>query len=306
MTLRNRNVLVLGASGFLGANVTRALVGQDRYSVTLHTRRENFPAPQGRACIVRADLGSLEQVSRLLDESSPDLVINCSALADVDSCEHDPHLADVMNHRLPGFVADWSSRHGARFVHVSTDSVFDGLGGSYDETSPTSPVNQYGLSKRNGEEAVRASDPNALVIRTNIVGWSPTGTRSLLEYFHSRLARREKVSGFVDVFFRPLPVHWFWSTVERFLTAGSTGVVHVTGPEFLSKAAFGQRVAVVFDFDPDLVVSTRSDIDPARVARPPRLDVIPSTLEGDPVLPGGLDQGLIELQRMYTADQGLR
>jgi dTDP-4-dehydrorhamnose reductase len=246
-------VLVLGSGGFLGSNVARSIVSDGAEELFLHVRAKDPPfAPRGSQT-VRADLTSPDLLEGVLAEVRPRLVINCAALADVDECDRDPDLADELNHRLPAQLAAWTARSGAGLVHVSTDAVFDGLGGPYTEFSEPSPVNAYGRSKLAGELAVARHDPRALIVRTNIVGWSPCGTRSLLEFFYGRLVRSLPAPGFTDIFFRPLPVQWFWPGCARFLAVGATGVVHITGPELLSKYEFGRRVARAFGLDPELV-----------------------------------------------------
>ena len=248
--------------------------------------------------MICADLTRAGELERVLEDSQPQLVVNCVALADVDACERDPVLADALNHRLPQRLAASAAASGARLVHVSSDAVFDGRSSPYREHDEPSPINEYGRSKLAGERAVAASDARALIARTNIVGWSPSGTRSLLEYFHGRLSRGERAPGFVDIYFRPLPVHWFWPACERLLADGAGGLVHITGPELLSKYDFGRRVAIAFDLDPDLVEPTEGLTKTARAARPPHLDVLPSRLGEGPLLPGDLGQGLAELRRM--------
>jgi dTDP-4-dehydrorhamnose reductase len=186
---------------------------------------------------------------------------------------------------------------------VSTDAVFDGRNGPYGPEAPLSPVNVYGRSKQDGELAVLEKDSEALVVRTNIVGWSRTGTRSLLEYFYRGLARGEPVPGYIDIFFRPLPVHWFWPGCESFMAAGATGVVHLTGPELLSKYEFGRRVANAFGLNEELVVPVEGLTDDVKAPRPPCLDVVPSRLSGKLPVPDDLDKGLQELWRMRCGER---
>lgn len=297
--IEGRHVLVLGSGGFLGSEIARALLLTDG-AVTLHVRSRGGAVELGPP-VVEADLADPVRVAALLDDIRPDIIINCAALADVEACERNPDLADALNRQLPAQLATWTAGTDRRLVHVSTDAVFDGRGGPYATDTPTSPINVYGRSKRDGEVAVLGTDPFSLVARTNIVGWSPTGTRSLLEYFHSHLARDERVAGFFDIHFRPLPVHWFWPTCERFLATRTAGLVHLTGPELVSKHEFGRRVAIAFGFDPTLVVPTEGLVGSARTARPPRLDVRPSRLGGMPPRSGDLDGGLAELRQMRRA-----
>lgn len=291
--------LVLGAGGFLGSWIAEALMERGVEGLTLHTgtRRSVMGRSLVGATATSADLTDASAISELLERSDPRLIVNCVALADVDRCEREPELADVLNHRLPVRLARWVAERGATLVHVSTDAVFDGSDGPYDTSATPRPLNAYGRSKLAGEVGVLDACPTATVVRTNIVGWSPTGTRSLLEYFHGRLTRGEPAPGFNDVFFRPLPIQRFWPTCENLLAGGMSGLLHATGPELLSKYEFGVLVARTFDLDPALVVPTRV-ADAGLVAeRALELDVLP-TLRPDGSMPvaGSLAAGLRELR----------
>jgi dTDP-4-dehydrorhamnose reductase len=298
-----QRTLVLGAGGFLGSNIVHSLDVDHLGALILHVRDGEPPVVPEGARTVRGDLTDAAVLEGIIAEVRPGLIVNCVALADVDACDRDPELADALNHRLPARLAAWSASSGSRLVHVSSDAVFDGRGGQYFEDSDPSPINVYGRSKLAGERAVVERDARALVVRTNIIGWSPSGSRSLLEYFHGRLVRSLPAPGFSDIFFRPLPVQWFWPGCARFLAAGSTGIVHLTGPELLSKYAFGLRVARAFDLDPDLVQPVDGLKEAGRASRPPLLDVVPSMLPDGDVMSGSLDVGLEEL-RLAAPDTG--
>lgn len=287
--MTSSRILLLGSSGFLGSNVANALAEQGSASLTLHVSSGDAPNVPG--AVVKADLTDSDSVARILRATRPDLIINCAALADVDACEAMPDLAAALNHHLPAQLGAYASATGARFVHVSTDAVFAGDAEAYTEESVVSPVNVYGRTKRDGEVAVALADPEALIARTNIVGWSPSGRRSLLEYFYNRLSRSESAPGYTDLTFRPLPVQRFWPICSHLLGSGGTGVAHVTGPELLSKYEFGRRVAAVFGFDPGLVIPTESSFDRARAPRAAHLDVRPSRLIGE--LFGGPESTLV-------------
>lgn len=285
--------LVLGAGGFLGANVVRSL-SSDGVEVVRHARVG--PGPTTMVTLT-GDLLDPAVIGALLETSMADVVINCAALADVDRCEADPERSRAINTDLPQRLAAACSARDVRLVHVSTDAVFDGVGGPFVETDRPGPLSIYGRDKLAGETAVLAEDPLALVVRTNVVGWSPTGRRSLLEYFHSRLAAGEPAPGFVDLAFRPLPAPWFWPACMAFQRAGMVGVRHATGPELLTKFEFGRRVARVFGFDERLVIPVDSASVTRPAARAPSLDVIPSGLpDGTRSLPDSLDAGLEELR----------
>ena len=103
-------------------------------------------------------------------ESRPSLVVNAAAWTAVDRAETEPAAAARANRDGPAALAAACARAGLPFLHVSTDYVFDGSKGApYTEADPTSPTGVYGRTKRDGEQAVLAADPRAIVLRTSWV-----------------------------------------------------------------------------------------------------------------------------------------
>ena len=147
--------LVTGCRGQVGAELLRAL--------------------DGRAAVIARDRASLDladadAVRRCVRDDNPELIINAGAYTAVDKAETDLDAARAVNARAPGILAEEAKRLGALLVHFSTDYVFDGTKPApYVETDPTSPVNAYGLSKLEGEEAIRAAGCDHLVLRTSWV-----------------------------------------------------------------------------------------------------------------------------------------
>jgi dTDP-4-dehydrorhamnose reductase len=121
----------------------------------------------------------LEQAGVLADHIraiAPDVVINAAAYTAVDRAEDEPERARSVNADAPAQLAAASKEAGARFVQISTDYVFDGTApGPYRENAPTAPIGVYGRSKCQGEESVRATTPDHVIIRTAWV-YSPFGT----------------------------------------------------------------------------------------------------------------------------------
>ncbi len=155
-------ILLLGAAGQLGRHL--ALVLPEYGQLVTSARR---PGPGiDRPC----DLARRPTLEAQLDEIAPEVVINAAAWTDVDGAESRREEALVMNRDVPGVLARWCARSGARLIHYSTDYVFDGRRREpLKETMETCPVNEYGASKRAGEEAILASGAGALILRTSWV-----------------------------------------------------------------------------------------------------------------------------------------
>ena len=275
--MQAETTLVLGSAGFVGSNLALAASGSG--SVVRHARSALGGT---RAESVVIELTSSADVEALLDRTSPTIVVNCVALADVDRCERDRESAHWLNADLPGIIAAACAARGVDFVHISSDAVFGGSGQPHEPSDSTSPVNHYGLTKAEGELRVFATMPMAIVARTNVVGWSPTGHRSLLEFFHNRLSVGRGVTGFTDVYFRPLSVLDLWPAVTGWVSEVRSGHPggprHAVGDTLLSKFEFGQLVAEVFGFDRDLVNPGRASEAGLEAVRSHTLDLLPSPL----------------------------
>lgn len=252
-------ILVTGASGLLGINLaleaSRAasvfgLVNDHPLHLNAADQQDLF---HGRFTPVRGDLNTPGTAQRLLDEIQPDWVIHCAALANLDACEADPDLAHQVNQEVPRFLARYVARGGARFLHVSTDAVFDGLAGNYCESDPTNPIGVYAQTKLGAERAVLEEYPQAIVARVNLFGFSPSGKRSLSEFFLYNLLAGRTVMGFTDVIFCPLLANHLAQVFLEMLQKNLSGLYHVVSSECLSKYEFGLRITRRFGLDENLI-----------------------------------------------------
>ncbi|MEM1403856.1 MAG: dTDP-4-dehydrorhamnose reductase [Pseudomonadota bacterium] len=146
--------LVTGAGGQLG----RALLAT--------VPREIVVDGLSRA---ECDISDTDAVGALLAARSPDVLINAAAYTAVDQAESERDEAFAANATAPGFLARSCAAQGCRFIHVSTDFVFDGTRSSpYPPNAETNPLGVYGESKLAGERAVTAAGGDSLIVRT---GW---------------------------------------------------------------------------------------------------------------------------------------
>lgn len=245
-------LLISGASGLLGINLALEACKQHEVIGIVHNnvvRTRDFQ-------VVHADLRAEGEAERLIDQYQPDWVINCAALADLEACEANPPLAKKMNQDLPARLAAYVTRGGARLLHVSTDAVFDGRRGEYGEEDEPNPLSVYARTKLEGERAVQEINPQALIVRINIFGWSISGRRSLAEFFFNNLSSGKPVMGFTDVLFCPVLVNDLAQIFLTMMEQNLSGLFHVVAPEHLSKYDFGVELARRFGFDENLIRPT--------------------------------------------------
>ncbi|MBI1250120.1 MAG: dTDP-4-dehydrorhamnose reductase [Alphaproteobacteria bacterium] len=175
-------LLVLGRSGQLARALAEGLPRADRHVVCL-----------GRPELDLADAGSLE---RAMAAVKPDVVINAAAYTAVDKAEDDAASAHAINADGAGAAARAAAAIGARFVHFSTDYVFDGAKGApYVESDAPAPANVYGASKLAGERAVMAHNASCVIVRTSWV-YAPYGANFVQTML--RLASSNDVLRVVD------------------------------------------------------------------------------------------------------------
>ena len=244
-------ILITGASGLLGINLAIELAR--KHTVIGTVNQHGLDQAVVPFDVIQVDLLQQGAVEQTLETSLPDWVIHCAALANLDACEMDPQLAVQMNTELPAQLAIHVARGGARLLHISTDSVFDGARGNYTEEDIPNPPGVYSRTKLDGEQAVLQANPQALVARVNLFGWGITGKRSLAEFFYNHLEAGQVVQGFTDVFFCPILANDMAFLIEAMFKNDLTGLYHLVGAEGLSKYAFGVAIARRFGFDENLV-----------------------------------------------------
>ena len=152
-----QKILVTGANGQLGSEF-RHLSNIDNKYQWIFTDREEL------------DLTDLENLTYEISQIKPDLLINCAAYTAVDKAESEIELADVLNHQAVAIMADWTFANECKFIHISTDYVFDGASNvALSEDALTGPINVYGKTKLTGENACLKVNPLSIIIRTSWV-----------------------------------------------------------------------------------------------------------------------------------------
>lgn len=186
------------------------------------------------------DLLGPSMVATVVQAAQPDVVVNLAALARIDACERDPAAAHRANSWLPEQFAE---RFGARLLHVSTDLVFAGTRAPYSIHDPVGPLSTYGQSKAQGEERVRRH--GGRVVRLPLLFGPDSKGRGATASLRVALQQGEEVSLFTNEYRAPLHVaDAAAALVQLAVCPDGAGVVHLAGPERVSRWELGRRFAV--------------------------------------------------------------
>lgn len=188
------------------------------------------------------DLTDLKAAWRLLDSCEPQVIFHFAAPTSVDWCEKHPDQANEEIVDVAANLANWCRTRQATLVYMSTDSVFEGLRGSYTEEDAPAPVNVYARCKLAAETAVRDTLPAHIIVRANIFGWNAQDKMSLAEWFLSSAKSCQTVIGFTDVIFTPLSVNSLAKFMINMVEEKITGTWHAACSRPISKYEFGSML----------------------------------------------------------------
>jgi len=234
----------------------------------------------------------------------PTTVIICAGMTWVDGCEKEAGKANFMNNAGPAAVAKAARAVGAKTVWYSTDYVFDGgvkaAAGPYSEEDQTSPLNVYGSSKLAGEKSVMEADPDALVLRTNVVFGPEDVGKNFVYQLVRKLSAGEGMNVPVDQVNTPTYNRDLAEATKLLVEANASGLFNVGGSEVLGRKAFGDIIADAMKLDKGLLAGVTTSNAGQTALRP-----LDSGLKLDKVqaaIPGWKPRTVVEALEHWAAN----
>jgi dTDP-4-dehydrorhamnose reductase len=231
------HIIVTGANGQVGKEL-RDLAGTVRDAEFTFLSREDLP------------LENFELVRTVLNFRKPDVVINCAAYTAVDNAESFRDLAFLINGESVGVLAAVCGELGSRFIHISTDYVFDGTSHvPYRETDLTSPVNTYGASKLDGEDQALKFNPDSIIVRTSWV-YSAYG-KNFVKTMMKLMSERKEINVVDDQLGSPTYAADLAETLFHIAIAAHApgGIYHYSNGGAISWYQFAQAIAHISGSD---------------------------------------------------------
>ncbi len=244
--MSGKKVLILGMTGMLGHTMFTWLSEFSSFDIYATARSLNGFArrfsPELLAKVRTAvEAHNFDSILAAVSDIRPDVVINCIGIVKQAPAANDYHTSIAVNALLPHRLALVCRNAGVRFIHVSTDCVFDGEKGCYTENDKPNPTDLYGKTKLLGE----VKYPHCVTLRTSIIGHELKGKYGLIEWF---LAQKGKVRGFTRAIYSGLPTVELARIISEYVIPQEElrGLYHVSSDP-ISKYDLLKLTAMVYD-----------------------------------------------------------
>jgi dTDP-4-dehydrorhamnose reductase len=249
-------LLITGASGNVGGPLSRLAADTCDLTGTYFSR----PATGGGRA-VRLDIRDRGAVLALVRDLRPDVIVHAAA------SDQSEAMAET-NRVAAEHITEAAAAVDARLIALSTDLVFDGTSPPYREADPPTPVTPYGRVKAQNESTFLAY-PRALVVRTSLVYDFDRENRQV-GWMLNAVERGEPVRLFADEYRCAI---WVWNLAEALLEAAAldvTGILHIAGPEAITRLTLGEALLRAAGYDPAGVVTPvrAAEVAPHRPRRP--------------------------------------
>ncbi len=238
-------ILIIGASGLVGEELYRQC---KKTHQTLGTYN-NHKLPQ----LMKLDITDKSEVDKLIGNFQPQVVIISAYYADVDGCEKNPALCKKINYIGVKNAVDGAVKNGALPIFFSSDYIFDGKNGPYQENDKPRPLNIYGRYKLKMEEYIKKSCDKYLIVRTcNVFGWEKQAKNFVIRLV-DKLKRKETVSVVFDQFGTPTYAPNLVQALLYLAENKHLGTFHLAGKNTMSRLDFGRLISKVFKLDQTLI-----------------------------------------------------
>ncbi len=277
-----KKLLIIGASGLTGYKL--ANLSAQKFEV--YGSYNNRAVTIENCEIFQLDKTDKEKIDSVIKELKPNIIVDCSALHNVDYCETHHEETWNVNVNSPSYITDLCKEINARFIYISTDYVFDGTAKKYNEKSKTNPLNYYGISKLRAEEKIATSGISYAIARTSLVfGWNPgelkgqkssSGkTMNFVIWALNKLRDGESLKIVNDQFSTPTLADNLAEFLLSLANSTVSGIFHTVGAECINRYEFTLKIAKIFNINRKLITPVSSDMFKQVAKRPMRccLDV---------------------------------
>lgn len=206
------------------------------------------------------DLTDRKSVKKTVTDFMPDVIIHTAAYTNVDKCETEKEAAYNTNVNAVEYLIKYGKVCQAKIIHISTDYIFDGVAGPYNEDARPEPIGYYGRTKLAAENLLLAGGTDYAIIRTNVLyGIAKKGRPDFVKWVVSSLINDTKIKIVKDQINNPAFTEDLVAGINAVIEFDKTGIYNIGGPEFLSRFDFTLRIADYFKLDKSLITGITTE-----------------------------------------------
>ncbi|WP_417611608.1 SDR family oxidoreductase [Owenweeksia hongkongensis] len=269
-------ILITGSNGLLGQKLVHKLSKDSEVELIATARGENRLSSKEGYEYHSLDITDEKAVAETIAKYKPDSLIHTAAMTNVDACEADKEGCDKLNVDATQYIVDACKANAVHLVHLSTDFIFDGEDGPYDEEAKPNPISYYGESKLKAEEIVLENGLDAAILRTVLVyGIAEDMSRSNIALWaKGALSKGQQINVVDDQFRSPTLAEDLADGCILAAKQKAKGIYNISGKDQLSVLEIVQQVADFWKLDKSLInpVSSTTLSQPAK--RPPKTGFI--------------------------------
>lgn len=266
-----KKILVTGSNGLLGQKLVYKLKDRADVELIATARGENRLINQNGYQFFSLDIGDKQNVDEVVNAVKPDFIIHTAAMTQVDDCELDNAACDKANVDAVQYIVDAAERNESHLIHISTDFIFNGKEGPYDEESVADPLSYYGNAKWKGEQIVQKSKLKWAILRTVLVyGIVDNMSRSnIVLWAKGALEKGDPINVVDDQFRSPTLAEDLADGCILAVEKQATGIYNISGKDQFAIIDLVKEVADYYGLDKSLInpVSSETLNQPAK--RPP-------------------------------------
>lgn len=291
-----KRILITGSNGLLGQKLAELLLPMADVELLATSRGKNkLAAVFPELPFASMDVTDMAQVMKVVGEFRPTHMIHTAAMTNVDECESDREGCLKLNRDAVLYLGAACEEFDVHLIHLSTDFIFDGEDGPYDERAAPNPINFYGESKRLGEEIVKKSRCKWAILRTVLVYGvaHDYGRTNIVLWVRDSLKAGKVIKVVEDQFRTPTLAEDLamgcWLAVKH----NAEGIYNISGKEMLTPYDMALQVAAYFNLDNSLIDKADASTFSQPAKRPPKTGFIITKAEKDlGYAPRGFTEGI--------------
>ena len=262
--VKNR-IIVTGSNGMLGQRTVEFYSTNEKVELLATSIEEKSVISS--VDYVQCDIKSRESIKKVIYDYCPDFIVHTAAFTNVDLSEKMREEAWRINVKGVEYLAEAARAIDAQMIHISTDYIFDGKNGPYNENDSPNPIGYYGRTKLASENALRISGTLFTILRTNVLyGIARNSRPDFVRWVVNALSKKEKIRIVKDQINNPTFIDDLVQAINKIIDFKKTGVYNIGGKEFLSRLEFTNRIADFFKLNKNLItpITTEELNQPAR------------------------------------------